>query len=73
MGPLIYILFLATNLFFAHELLFFLPTNLTNLHESFSMNKKATYSVARIFTNTMIALTHIISVIRATEQVALNL
>ena len=37
------------------------------------MNKKATYSVARIFTNIMIALTHIISVIRATEQVALNL
>ena len=31
--------------------LFFLPTNFTNLHESFSMNKMATSTVARIFTN----------------------
>ena len=33
---------------------FFLPTNLTNLHETFSMNLMATYTVARIFTNSMI-------------------
>ena len=40
-------LFLPTN----HGL--FLPTNHTNLHESLSMNKMATWSVARIFTNSI--------------------
>ena len=42
--------------FFKPTNFFYLPTNLTNLHESCSMNKMATCSVARIFTNSMIAL-----------------
>ena len=39
--------------FFKPTNFFYLPTNLTNLHESCSMNKMATCSVARIFTNSI--------------------
>ena len=42
---------LAVNYFC--PLVVFLPTNFTNLHEAFAMNKMATYTVARIFTNAM--------------------
>ena len=65
--------------FFKPTNFFYLPTNLTNLHESCSMNKMATCSVARIFTNSIfsatlgnIAVFSVIRVIRATEQVAIN-
>ena len=55
----------------------FLPTNLTNLHEFLCpVYLKATCSVARIFTNPIIAINNFgyahIRVIRATEQVAIN-
>ena len=54
----------------------FLPTNLTNLHEFLCpVYLKATCSVARIFTNPIIAINNFgyahIRVIRATEQVAI--
>ena len=32
---------------------FYMPTNLTNRHELFAMNRMATCSVARIYTNSM--------------------
>ena len=62
--------------FFKPTNFFYLPTNLTNLHELFAMNIMATCSVARIsrmcakpkLLNAMIGLVKI----RATEQVAIN-
>ena len=54
----------STKCFFVLGLFFFcprhglfLPTNHTNLHESLSMNKMATCSVARIFTNSIFSAT----------------
>ena len=51
---------------------FFVPTDHTNLHESFSMNKMATCSVARITLIQSYSKKGIAFVkIRATEQVAI--
>ena len=56
----------TTDFLFAHE-------SHESTRISLSCVLMATCSVARIFTNSMIAFTHIISVIRATEQVALKI